>query len=54
MQYLLNGKTSIQTKQKPVIYVQQFSFLTEKNFHSVGQLSGNILEDFAKTANDAR
>ena len=50
MQYLLNGKTSIQTKQSPVIFVQQFSFLSEKIFQSVVQLSGNISEDFAKTA----
>ena len=50
MQYLLNGKTSIQTKQSPVIFVQQFSSLFEKNFQSVRQLSGNISEDFGKTA----
>ena len=43
------GKTSIQTKQSHVIFVQQFSFLSDKNLQSVGQLSGNISEDFAKT-----
>ena len=42
---LMNVKTSIQTKQIPVIFVQQFSFLSEKIFQSVG----NISEDFAKT-----
>ena len=36
------GKTSIQTKQSAVIFVQQFSFLSNKIFQSVGQLSGNI------------
>ena len=51
MQYLMNVKTSIQTKQNLVIFVQQFSFLSEKNFQSVGQLYGNISEDFAKTDN---
>ena len=43
------GNTSIQTKQSPVIFVWQFSFLSDKIFQSVGQLSGNISEDFAKT-----
>ena len=43
------GKTSIQTKGSPFIFVQQLSFLSEKIFQSVGQLSGNVSEDFAKT-----
>ena len=43
------GMTSIQTKQSPVIFVQQFPFLSKKNFQSVEQLSGNISEDSAKT-----
>ena len=43
------GKTSIQTKQNPVIFVQQFSLLSEKIFQSAGQLSGNISEDSTKT-----
>ena len=49
MQYLMNVKTSIQTKQSPVSFVQQFSFLSKKIFQSVRQLSSNISEDFAKT-----
>ena len=46
------GKTSVQTNQSPVIFVRQFSFLSHKNFQSVGQLSGNISEDFVKTVLD--
>ena len=53
MQYLLNGKNSIQTKQSPVIFVQQFSFVSEKIFPSVRQLSGNISEVFGKTVHDS-
>ena len=35
-------KTSIQTKRSPVIFVQQISFLSEKIFQSVRQLSQKI------------
>ena len=35
-------KTSIQTKQNHIdIFVWHFSFLSDKNFQTVGQLSGN-------------
>ena len=43
------GKTSIQIKQNPIIFVQHFSFLSDQNFQTTGQLSSNNLEDFAKT-----
>ena len=42
-------KDQYSNKAESVIFVQQFYFLSEKNFQSVGQLSGNISEDFVKT-----
>ena len=46
--FTVYGKTSIQTKQCPVSFVQQFSILSDKNFQFVGLLSGNFSHDFAK------
>ena len=46
------GKTSIRIKQNPIIFVRHFSFLSNKNFQAVGQLSSKYSEDFAKTACD--
>ena len=43
------GKTSIPIKQNPIIFVQHLSFLSDKNFQTVGQLSSNYPEDFAKS-----
>ena len=42
-------KTSNRTKLNPVIFVCHFSFLSDKTYQTVGQLSSNISEDFAKT-----
>ena len=39
----------IQIKQNPIIFVRHFSFLSNKNFQTVGQLSSNYSEDFTKT-----
>ena len=44
------GKTSIRIKQNPIIFVQHLSFLSDKKFQTVGQLSSNYSGDFAKTA----
>ena len=42
--------TSIQIKQNPIIFVQHFSFLSDKNFQTVGQLlSSNYSKVYAKT-----
>ena len=43
------GKTSIRIKQNPIIFVWHFSFLSDQNFQTVGQLSSNYSEDLAKT-----
>ena len=50
--YSEHENTSIQTKQNLVIFVQHFSFLSDKNFPTVGQLYSNISEDFKKTESD--
>ena len=42
-------KTSILIKQNPIIFVWHFSFLSDKNFQTVVQLSSNYSEVFAKT-----
>ena len=42
-------KTSIRIKQNSIIFVRHFSFLSDKNFQTVGQLSSNYSEVFAKT-----
>ena len=44
------GKTSIRIKRNPIFFVRHFSFLSDQNFQTVGQLSSNCSEDFAKTA----
>ena len=43
------GKTSIRIKQNPIIFVRHFSFLSDQNFQTVGQLFSNNSEDFVKT-----
>ena len=47
-----NEKTRIDTKQNPIIFVLHFYFLSDKNCQTVGQLSSNSSEDFAKTVHD--
>ena len=42
-------KISIRIKQNPIIFVQHFSFLSDNNFQTDGQLSSNYSEVFAKT-----
>ena len=51
---LLYGDVSVMERpvfeqSSPVSFVQHFSFLSDKNFQTIGQLSSNISEDFAKT-----
>ena len=41
--------TSIRIKQNPIIFVRHFSFLSDKNFQTVGQLSSNYSDVYAKT-----
>ena len=43
------GKTSIRIKQNPIIFFRHIFFLSNQNFQTVGQLSSNNSEDFAKT-----
>ena len=41
--------TIIRIKQNPIIFVRYFSFVSDKNFQTVGQLSSNYSEVYAKT-----
>ena len=49
LQCLLNMKRLVFEQSRTLLFLEHFSFPSDKNFQTVGQLSSNISEDFAKT-----